>query len=146
LFCAYTALLKQIQATYQNQAFADEETGEARTEHSILQDVIQAEVLLLDDLGAVRSTEWSLSTLYHLINERYNHRRTTLITTNVPWEVSSSKPPEKQSEDSIQAREVMRVEALRDRISERTYSRIAEMCPHRIELDGVDYRRIRGAR
>ena len=145
LFRGYSALLKQIQATYSKQVVADEETGVVLTEYSILQDVIQADVLVLDDLGAEKSSEWTLSLLYHVINERYNNRRTTVITTNLPWDSlpSPSSPPSRRN--SL-AQDVMRPATLRDRISERTYSRITEMCPIKIELHGKDYRTIRGSR
>jgi DNA replication protein DnaC len=140
LFRGYSALLKQIQATFGGQILADEETGIALTEYSILQDVVQTDVLVLDDLGAEKSSEWTLSMLYHVINERYSNRRTTIITTNVPWEGIEDKAPEKQSESAAQASAAMRVRALRGRVSARTYSRIAELCPHKLELDGVDFR------
>lgn len=147
LFRGYSALLKQIQATYSRQIVADEETGVVLTEYSILQDVIQADVLVLDDLGAEKSSEWTLSMLYHVINERYNDRRTTIITTNLPWEAPPSPPlTRRMTRSQAEAEEAMKTPTLRDRISERTYSRIAELCPHKLELEGVDYRRIRGAR
>jgi DNA replication protein DnaC len=146
LFRTYSTLLKQIQATFSRQIIADEETGVVLTEYSILQDVIQAEVLVLDDLGGEKSRQWALNMLYHVINERYNDCRTTIITTTFPGEAPEIPPPVRQSEEGIQAREAMRVETLRSRISERTYSRIAEMCPHKLELHAVDYRKTRIAR
>ncbi len=138
LFCGYSALLKQVQATFRKQIVADEETGIVLTEYSILQDVIHAEVLVLDDLGGEKSGQWGLSMLYHVINERYNERRTTIITTSFPWDVPPSVSPVQRS---TPAAEIMKRTTLRDRISERIYSRIAEMCPHRLELHGTDYRR-----
>lgn len=143
LFRGYSSLLKQIQGTYSRQMIADEETGVILTEYSILRDVTDVDVLVLDDLGAEKSSEWALSMLYHVINERYNERRTTIITTNLSWDdpqipASAEKP--------TFARQVMRPQTLRDRISERTYSRLKEMCPIRLEIVGKDYREIRGAR
>jgi DNA replication protein DnaC len=149
LFRGYSALLKQIQATYSRQIVADEDTGVVLTEYSILQDVIQADVLVLDDLGTEKSSEWTLSMLYHVINERYNDRRTTIITTNLPWDApapTSPGPPPMPIRRPTQAQEVMKTSTLRERISERTYSRITEMCPLKVELQGKDYRSIRGSR
>ena len=143
LFRGYSALLKQIQATYSRQITADGDTAVVLTEYSILRDVTEAEVLVLDDLGAEKSSEWALSMLYHVINERYNAHLTTIITTNLPWDEQQGAPP---IEKMTTAQKAMRVETLRDRISERTYSRITEMCPIRIELVASDYRKIRGAR
>jgi DNA replication protein DnaC len=147
LFRGYSALLKQIQATYSRQVVADEETGVVLTEYSILQDVIQADVLVLDDLGAEKSSEWTLSMLYHVINERYNDRRTTIITTNLLWDAPAiAARSRRKSREHEEAEEANKTPTLRARISERTYSRIAEMCPHKLELHGVDYRKVRGAR
>lgn len=143
LFRGYSALLKQIQGTYRRQISADEDTSIVLTEYSILRDVTEAEVLVLDDLGAEKSSEWTLSMLYHVINERYNQHRTTIITTNLPWDEPPGAIP---IEKMTQEQRVMRTPTLRDRISERTYSRITEMCPIRKELAANDYRKIRGAR
>jgi len=143
LFRGYSALLKQIQGTYSRQVVADEETGVVLTEYSILRDVTDVEVLVLDDLGAEKASEWTLSMLYHVLNERYNQGRTTIITTNLPWEVPQGSG---QPENMTAAKRAMKVESLLDRISERTYSRLKEMCPIRLELAGRDYRELRGAR
>src|SRR5260370_17296706 len=104
----------------------------------MLEDVIDAEVLVLDDLGGEKSGQWGLSMLYHVINERYNERRTTIITTSFPWDVPPSVSPVQRS---TPAAEIMKRTTLRDRISERIYSPIAEMCPHRLELHGTHYRK-----
>ena len=143
LFRGYSALLKQIQGTYSRQIIADEDTGIVLTEYSILRDVTEVEVLVLDDLGAERSSEWALNMLYHVINERYNAGLTTIITSNLPWEVPPARSP---ADTMTDARRVMKQETLRDRISERTYSRLKEMCPIRLEFIGRDYREFRGAR
>jgi DNA replication protein DnaC len=144
LFRGYSALLKQLQATYNRQVIADEDTGVVLTEYSILRDITDVDVLVLDDLGAEKSSEWTLSMLYHVINERYNQGRTTIITTNLPWDdLQPAATPERMTP----AQRAMKNETLRDRISERTYSRITEMCPIRLQLiSNKDYRQIRGAR
>jgi len=49
-------------------------------------DVVQAttkmDVLLLDDLGAEKSTEFSWSALYVVLNDRINWLRPTIVTSN----------------------------------------------------------------
>lgn len=44
----------------------------------------RASVLVLDDLGAAKGTEWTEEVNYRVINHRYEHAKATLITTNVP--------------------------------------------------------------
>ena len=74
LFCDYGDLLKQIQNSYNSRS----ET----TEYELLRPVIEAEVLVLDDLGSTKPTAWVWDTVAHVLNARYNHKLTTIITTN----------------------------------------------------------------
>ena len=50
----------------------------------ILRPIFDAEVLVLDELGAVRTTEWVFDTVNYILNSRYNENKTTIITTNFP--------------------------------------------------------------
>src|SRR5690242_6519350 len=74
MFYDYRELLKEIQNSYNPQVNA--------TELSILRPIFDAEVLVLDELGAVKPTEWVWDTVSHILNTRYNAKRTTIITTN----------------------------------------------------------------
>jgi DNA replication protein DnaC len=42
------------------------------------------DLLVLDDLGAEKQTEWVLEQLYSIVNERWQDRRSIVITTNIP--------------------------------------------------------------
>jgi DNA replication protein DnaC len=42
------------------------------------------DVLVLDDLGAEKQTEWVLEQLYSIVNERWQDQRSIVVTTNVP--------------------------------------------------------------
>jgi DNA replication protein DnaC len=86
---------------------------------------MNAEVLVLDDLGAIRPSEWVWDTVSLVLNSRYNNMRTTIITTNYP-----ALPPGAGSP---------REETLGDRIGERMRSRLVEMC-REVEMRGLDYR------
>lgn len=74
-----------------------------------------AHVLIIDDLGAAKATEWTEEVNYRLINHRYEAEKPTLITSNVP--------PGQLGQ------------ALGDRVA----SRLLEMC-HRVVLKGDDRR------
>jgi DNA replication protein DnaC len=41
------------------------------------------DLLIMDDLGALRLSDWDREHLYGVIDERWSHRRPTVITTNV---------------------------------------------------------------
>jgi DNA replication protein DnaC len=122
LFCDYRELLKQIQNSYN--------TSVQTTELEILRPVFEAEVLVLDELGAVKPTEWVWDTVSHILNTRYNDKRTTIITTNF-----SDQPAGQASGPRGAARE----ETLGDRIGERMRSRLHEMC-RVVQMDGSDFR------
>jgi len=127
LFCDYRELLKQIQHSYNPQV--------ATTEMEILQPVFDAEVLVLDELGAAKPTDWVWDTVALVLNTRYNDKRTTLITTNYADLAAGGS-----ANGTNSASRAMRDETLGDRIGERMRSRLAEMCVV-IEMDGADFRR-----
>jgi DNA replication protein DnaC len=128
MFCDYRELLKEIQHSYNPQV--------ATTELEILRPVFEAEVLVLDELGASKPTEWVWDTVAHILNTRYNDKRTTIITTNYadagPGGVSSGGA-------ATGARAAMREETLGDRIGERMRSRLTEMCVT-VRMSGADFR------
>ena len=126
LFYDYRELLKQIQNSYNDSVQA--------TELDVLRPVFDAEVLALDELGAVKPTEWAWDTVSLILNTRYNHNRTTIITTNFEDQAAAG------SSNSLSAvRVAAREETLGDRIGERMRSRLHEMC-RIIKLEGVDFR------
>jgi DNA replication protein DnaC len=124
LFYDYRELLKQVQNSYNRQVNA--------TELEILAPVFEAEVLVLDELGASKPTDWVWDTVAHILNTRYNDRRTTIITTNY---ANAAPLAGGQREDGRYVRE----ETLGDRIGERMRSRLQEMCVV-IDMHGVDFR------
>jgi len=125
LFCDYRELLKKIQDSYNPQV--------QNTELELLKPVFAAEVLVLDDLGAQRSSDWVADTIALILNTRYNDKQTTIITTN--WLDLPSGAGLQLSKEQRAARE----ETLGDRIGDRMRSRLAEMCV-RVEMTGEDFR------
>ncbi len=71
-------------------------------------------LLLLDDLGAAKGSEWTEEILYRLVNDRYEAMLPGLFTSNVPH--------------------------LGDALGDRVASRLSEMC-RQIKLGGEDRRR-----
>jgi DNA replication protein DnaC len=136
-FCEYGALLREIQNSYRS----DSEASEMR----ILQPILSAEVLVIDDLGCIKPSDWVRDTVGYILNTRYveasrdlSHPRCTIITTNYSdtpkSEGSSVKGP------SGQATRVVREDLLAERIGERMRSRLFEMC-RTVELQAPDFRR-----
>jgi DNA replication protein DnaC len=131
LFCDYRELLKEIQNSYNPSV--------QTTELEILRPVFEAEVLVLDELGAVKPTEWVWDTVSHILNSRYNDRKTTIITTNFPNLPPGELQAGRGSSASEAARYAARNETLGDRITERMRSRLHEMC-RVVQLEGSDFR------
>jgi DNA replication protein DnaC len=77
-------------------------------------------LLLLDDLGAAKDSEWTEEILYRLINHRSAYMRPSIITTNLPRRNAPGKP------------------SLQTVLSERVYSRLAECAV--VALKGRDRR------
>lgn len=115
LFCEYGSLLKEIQDSY---------NPVSRTSKlSVLAPVYEAEVLVLDELGASKPTEWVLDTMTHIVGRRYNDKQLTIFTTNYTDERPSPAG-----------------DTLQDRVGARLRSRLYEMCST-VLIDGEDYRR-----
>ena len=51
-------------------------------EIDVMRPVMEAELLVLDDLGAERLTDWVEETMSLIVNTRYNERRATIFTSN----------------------------------------------------------------
>jgi DNA replication protein DnaC len=76
LFYDYQNLLDRIRASF------DRMSGSSDRE--AYQSALDAEVLLLDDLGAHRVTEWVEDTVTSIITYRSNNRKPLIATTNLP--------------------------------------------------------------
>jgi len=116
LFYDFRDLLREIQSSW--------DPVSQTSELDILRPVLEADVLVLDELGANKPTDWVKDTMSHIINCRYNDRKLTIFTSNY------LDNPARQGEES-----------LTDRIGVRLRSRLYEMCKV-IEIQGEDFRRI----
>jgi len=110
-FWDFHELVREIKRSY--------DPGTRTTEVQVLDPVVQTDVLLLDDLGAWRMTDWMVDTLFYVLNSRYLAKRTTLVTTNFQ---------DVDREKASQADPTLRREYLIDRVGARLRSRLMEMC------------------
>jgi DNA replication protein DnaC len=109
-------LLRIIRSTY--------DPSIRTTELEILRPVMQADLLVLDDLGAEKTSEWVDETMNLIVNTRYNERRLTIFTSNY-MDIPDDTDPN----------------ALLFRIGFRMRSRLHEMCEF-VEMDGADFREL----
>jgi DNA replication protein DnaC len=101
-------LLAEIRTTF------DEANDRSYT--SLLDRLAAVDLLHIDDVGAEKTSPWVLEQLYAIVNARYEHERSIVITTNL------ERDP------------------LAEQITERTVSRLEEMCEV-LPLWGRDARR-----
>lgn len=114
LFYDFRDLLKEIQDSYNPVSQSSEQ--------KVLAPVYDAEVLVLDELGASKPTDWVRDTMTQIINTRYNDKKTTIFTTNY-----------------LDEQETSGEETLTDRVGVRLRSRLHEMC-RVVLVRGDDYR------
>jgi DNA replication protein DnaC len=107
-------LLKMVRDTYNRSV--------EETEMDVLAPVLKADLLVLDDLGAERTSDWVQETLGLVVNTRYNERRPTILTSNL------MDPPDSTEPNSFMFQ-----------LGARTRSRLLEMCDW-VEMQGVDVR------
>lgn len=112
-FADFTSLVLEIQMSF-------EDSGAKRKD--ILQPLVECDLLVVDELGAGKTTPWVMDLLYYLVNTRYLENRLTIFTTNF------LDSPKNTGEES-----------LTDRVSQRIRSRLWEMC-RCLTLYGGDYR------
>jgi DNA replication protein DnaC len=116
LFYDTRDLLRVIRSTY--------DPVNRTQEMDVLRPVIECDLLVLDDLGAERTSEWVEETLNLIVNSRYSERRTTVFTSNYDDNPDNTDP-----------------DSLLFRIGFRMRSRLHEMCEF-LYLDGGDYREL----
>jgi len=132
LFCDYRELLKEIQASYN--------PASESTEMGILEPIRTVEILVLDDLGASKPSDWVRDIVGIVLNARYNENLTTVITTNyLDTAISEGEPARLPNGRLIAA---SREDTLEQRIGSRMRSRLFEMC-RTIEMSAPDFRRER---
>ena len=127
LFRTFPELLKEIQNSYNPVSQS--------SELSLLTPALEAEILVLDELGAQSPSQWVKDTVGYILNYRYNENRVTILTTNFPDEGKRKDREHREHRD--QRRGVS--DSLIDRVGERIRSRLYEMCKT-VEMVGSDFR------
>ncbi|MEO8129559.1 MAG: AAA family ATPase, partial [Bryobacteraceae bacterium] len=86
---------------------------------------LDTEILLLDDLGAHRVTDWVEDTVTSIITYRCNHRKALIATTNLPDPDAGSLVVDRGP--NLGGKPEYRT-TLAERIGMRARSRLFEMC------------------
>ena len=153
-FWDYLELMREIRSSYNPEV--------RMTEMQALEPIINSPVLLLDDLGALKITDWMHDMLFYILNQRYVHQRPSIITTNFedrgPDQATKRNPLEQRDLRDFDANRFGRLRAgtgprddqedasgagdteyLGERIGTRLRSRLQEMCVV-LRMRGEDHR------
>jgi DNA replication protein DnaC len=125
LFYEQRELLKSLQGTF--------EAGSTRRETEVLGPVLATEVLILDDLGAGRTTAWARDVMHDVIAHRYKEDRPLIMTSNLP---TGDEPRKGRAARQAPVDGPL---SLRDRLGDALMSRLYEMC-RIVPVSGRDYR------
>ena len=123
IFCDNLQLVQDLKLAYEKR----EGTAD------LLEPLANVEVLVIDDLGKGRGSEWEITILDDVISRRYNAGATTIVTTNY-IDRKDTGP-----------RDGFANETLLQRVGSRIHSRLHGMCRF-IEMQGEDFRRARPVR
>jgi DNA replication protein DnaC len=110
-FWHFGSLLDEIARSY--------DKASRTSESDRLRSVLEADLLVLDDLGSRKMTDWASDTLFAIVNGRYMARRPTVITTSYE---------DVDREVAMEADARRRQEYLVERLGQRLRSRLLEMC------------------
>jgi DNA replication protein DnaC len=132
-FCEYGALLREIQNSYRSES----EVSEVK----LLDPILSVEVLVIDDLGCIKPSDWVRDTIAYILNTRYveaskdlTQPRCTILTTNY---LDTGEDNEVTAPNGKKV--VVHKDKLADRIGERMRSRLYEMC-RTVEVSAPDFR------
>jgi DNA replication protein DnaC len=125
-FVDVRALLDRLRSSYADDA--------AESHEQILRPILKADLVVIDELGAARPTDWTFETLELLIGGLYNRLVPVIVTTNLP-----NLGPGATVATAGEYARAARVETLGDRIGTRMWSRLQQMCVS-CEMVGPDWR------
>ena len=130
LFKDFSALLSEIKAGY----------DQGLSESHVLDRINSVDILVVDELGKGRGSDWEINILDTIISNRYNMRKTTIFTTNYTDSKHTTyreKTTARSATEGVQ--EFVKLETLEQRVLPRIYSRLREMCDF-VEIKGGDFR------
>jgi DNA replication protein DnaC len=119
-------LLDRLRSSYDDHA--------AETHGQIMRRVTGADLVVIDELGAARPSDWVFETIELLIGGLYNSNTPAIVTTNLP-----NLGPGAGGQATNEYARAARPETLGDRIGARMWSRLQQMCGT-VEMNGPDYR------
>lgn len=133
-FLDFTSFLSRLQSTF--------DPSSEESKHELLDPVLNADVLVFDELGAQKPTPFVHDLLYLIINTRYSARRRTIFTSNLRLRPDPLREKAAITEPlpfDLSTRPLSRHDLLSERLSRTVISRVIEMTDV-VEIEAPDFR------
>ena len=117
IFQSFAELLSELRQGY----------SEGKSDIEIIEPHLQTDILIIDDLGKGRNSEWELGILDMLISERYNRNQMIMVTTNFTESEEDTLREQVRSREKSETEHFI-TDTIRKRVGERIHSRLKEMC------------------
>ena len=117
IFQSFAELLSELRQGY----------SDGKSDIEIIEPHLQTDVLIIDDMGKGRNTDWELGILDMLISERYNRNQIIMVTTNYTEDENSTIKEQIRTRDKSETEQFF-ADTISRRVGERIHSRLKEMC------------------
>ncbi len=129
-FKEFSSLLSEIKTGY----------DQGLSESAVLEKINTIEILVIDELGKGRKSDWEITILDSIVSNRYNMKKATIFTTNYTDKASTTYgEPVLIRNEKDGMKEKIKKETLQQRVFTRIYSRLKGMCDF-VEMKGPDQR------
>ena len=117
IFQSFAELLSELRQGY----------SDGKSDIEIIEPHLQTDILIIDDLGKGRNSDWELGILDMLISERYNRNQMIMVTTNFTESEEDTLKEQVRSREKSETEHFI-TDTIRKRVGERIHSRLKEMC------------------
>jgi len=136
IFQSFAELLSELRQGY----------SDGKSDIEIIEPHLQTDILIIDDMGKGRNSDWELNILDMLISERYNRNQIIMVTTNFTENEKDTLKEQIRNREKTENENLI-ADTIRKRVGERIHSRLKEMChfenlltsDRRIGEDDLDY-------
>lgn len=127
-FVDFFQLLNELKAGYANE----------KADSTTIRSLIDVDLLVIDELGKGRNSDWELSIIDQLVMGRYNQNKPIVASTN--YSLQSDRRVDLDLESQHRSFDLNQFESLESRVGARIFSRLIETCLL-VELTGHDFRK-----
>ena len=117
IFQSFAELLSELRQGY----------SDGKSDMEIIEPHLQTDILIIDDMGKGRNSDWELGILDMLISERYNRDQIIMVTTNFTESEENTLKEQIRNREKSETEQLI-ADTISRRVGERIHSRLKEMC------------------